>query len=118
MTLDTLFPVRIQDFDDDFTHFLEEFLLVFLLHITAGVCSCLSGPAGTLAGGGHAWLGCGLYCSLRHREVTLRHGNVQRNVHLLLRGHMTGVCLALGLLHGLPLLSLDLLQPGSLLTLL
>ena len=103
VSLDSFFPIRIQNLDHKFAHFLEELLFVFLLHVTAGVGRRLGGPG--RAGGADAGLGSGL---------DLGHGEVQRDVHLLLSSHLPGVLLALDLLQP-SLLPLDLLPPGPLL---
>ena len=43
MSLDPLLPIRIENLDNNFAHFLHKFIFVFLLDITAGVSSSLSG---------------------------------------------------------------------------
>ena len=52
MTLHPFLPVGIQDLDNNFAHFLDELLLVFLLHVAAGVGRRLRGLTRGGAGGG------------------------------------------------------------------
>ena len=44
--LNSGFSIRIKNFNNNFTHLLEKFILVFLIHIRACVSSCLGGLVG------------------------------------------------------------------------
>ena len=115
MTLHPFLPVGIQDLDNNFAHFLDELLLVFLLDVAASVGCCLRGPSLGLARGGDAGLGGGEQERIRHGDVALRQRDVNGEVHLVLATEVPRFILALRLLQRPPLLPLDPVQAESLL---